>query len=93
VKQPGYMSFLWAIVRPFMSKKMRQRVHFLGHDVAAFHEFIDPEVGAGAGWRRQVLMPGADERAQLERLAARDTPWLVWGARATRHWEAVVVVA
>jgi hypothetical protein len=33
-----------AMVRPFMSKKMQQRVHLLGKDNEAFHEFIDPAV-------------------------------------------------
>ena len=32
--QPRYMSFLWALVRPFMSLKMRARVHLLGADAA-----------------------------------------------------------
>jgi hypothetical protein len=44
VNQPRYMNFLWALVRPFMKKKLRERVHFIGTDVAAFHEFIDPQV-------------------------------------------------
>jgi hypothetical protein len=44
VNQPRYMNFLWALVRPFMKKKLRERVHFIGTDVAAFHDFIDPEV-------------------------------------------------
>jgi hypothetical protein len=49
VKQPAYMNFLWALVRPFMKQKLRERVHFIGQDLAAFAQFIDPAVG-GAGW-------------------------------------------
>ena len=44
VNQPAYMSFIWAVVRPFMSEKMKSRVHFIGKDTSAFHDFIDPAV-------------------------------------------------
>ena len=42
VNQPTYMSFMWAIVRPFMSAKMRSRVHLLGSDLNKLHELMDP---------------------------------------------------
>ncbi len=42
VNQPGFMSFLWALVRPFMSAKMRGRVHLLGADVSKLAEHMDP---------------------------------------------------
>ena len=43
LKQPLYMSIIWAIARPFMSSKMRSRVHFLGDDMAKLHtEIMDP---------------------------------------------------
>lgn len=42
VNQPTYMSFMWAIVRPFMSAKMRSRVHLLGSDLKKLHELMDP---------------------------------------------------
>lgn len=38
------MSFMWALVRPFMSRKMRERVKMLGPDVAKLHQLIDPAV-------------------------------------------------
>jgi hypothetical protein len=44
VNQPSYMTFLWALVRPFMSQKMKARVHFIGAHTSAFHDFIDPAV-------------------------------------------------
>jgi hypothetical protein len=43
VKQPAYMSFMWALVRPFMSAKMRSRVFMLGNDLNKLHtDIMDP---------------------------------------------------
>lgn len=37
------MSYLWAVVRPFMSEKMRNRVHLLGGDRSFLEGVVDPE--------------------------------------------------
>ena len=42
LNQPRFMSILWALVRPFMSAKLKQRVRFLGTDVDAFTKEMDP---------------------------------------------------
>lgn len=41
--QPSVMSYLWAAVRPFMSEKMKKRVHLLGGDRSFLQSVIDPE--------------------------------------------------
>jgi hypothetical protein len=38
------MSVLWALVRPFMSAKLRGRVRLLGDDTGAFAKEMDPEL-------------------------------------------------
>jgi hypothetical protein len=43
VHQPAFMTFMWAIARPFMSKKMRDRVMLLGDGFERLHkEIMDP---------------------------------------------------
>jgi len=42
VKQPWYFSAFWAVVKPFMKKKLTKRVHLLGNDLPALHAAIDP---------------------------------------------------
>jgi hypothetical protein len=54
LRQPRFMSFLWLLVRPFMSAKMKQRVHFHGEDMGALLQFMDasqlpPELGGTCG--------------------------------------------
>ncbi len=44
--QPAYMTFLWTLVRPFMKKKLRDRVHFFGSKV---------EVSAAMGDRHEYV--------------------------------------
>lgn len=41
--EPAFMSVLWAIVRPFMTKKMRQRVCLMGSNLETLHELVDPK--------------------------------------------------
>lgn len=41
VHQPWYISFLWAMSRPFMSAKLQQRVHMWGDDVEHLFEQVD----------------------------------------------------
>eukprot|EP00879_Flechtneria_rotunda_P018511 GHRR01019423.1.p1 GENE.GHRR01019423.1~~GHRR01019423.1.p1 ORF type:complete len:133 (+),score=52.57 GHRR01019423.1:1211-1609(+) len=72
VNQPAYMRFLWAIVKPFMSKKLRQRVHFIGSNTAAFAKFIDlavlpPEFG---GTLDEPADAWIEEQIQAEAAAA-----------------------
>lgn len=42
VKQPWYFSAFWAVVKPFMKRKLTKRVHLLGNDLPALHAAIDP---------------------------------------------------
>ncbi len=37
------MTFLWAIVRPFMKRKLTERIHFLGKDWSKLHAIVDPK--------------------------------------------------
>jgi hypothetical protein len=37
------MSFMWALVRPFMSKKLRDRVKLLGPSADKLFELVDPK--------------------------------------------------
>jgi hypothetical protein len=41
LNQPRFMTLMWALVRPFMSAKMKQRVHLLGKDVGAITAEMD----------------------------------------------------
>jgi hypothetical protein len=42
--QPKWIGFLFAMVKPFLSAKLRTRVRMFGADLAALHELIDPAV-------------------------------------------------
>lgn len=42
INQPKYMSILWMIIKPFMKKKLRERIHLHGKDIAALHKVVDP---------------------------------------------------
>ena len=66
--QPAFMNFLWALVRPFMTPKMRERVHLLGKDVSAFAGVMDEaqlpvEFG---GTLQEDPMAWFDEQCALE---------------------------
>jgi hypothetical protein len=41
LNQPRFMTLMWALVRPFMSAKMKKRVHLLGKDVGAITAEMD----------------------------------------------------
>lgn len=40
--QPAVMTFLMAVVKPFMSDKMKKRVNLMGGDRSALEQIIDP---------------------------------------------------
>jgi hypothetical protein len=66
--QPRFMNVLWALVRPFMSVKMRERVHLLGPQVSAFAAEMDaallpPEFG---GTLDEDPVAWFDEQCALE---------------------------
>ena len=66
--QPAFMTFMWALVRPFMSAKMRSRVRLLGKDLAAFAtemepQLLPPEFG---GSLQEDPMAWFDEQCALE---------------------------
>ena len=44
VKQPAFMSFVWAIMRPFMQTKLRQRIHFHGNRLYGLLDSLSPQV-------------------------------------------------
>ena len=66
--QPVFMTFMWALVRPFMSAKMRSRVRLLGKEVDAFAREMDaallpPEFG---GTLQEDQMAWFEEQLALE---------------------------
>ena len=67
-RQPRFMSVLWALVRPFMSAKLRARVRLLGDDTRAFAaemepQLLPPEFG---GSLQEEPMAWFDEQCALE---------------------------
>ena len=43
LNQPRYISVMLALIRPFMAKKLRERIYLLGDDYAKLHAIIAPE--------------------------------------------------
>lgn len=43
VRQPWYVSLLLAVVRPFMKRKLRERIAAVGEDTGALREFFEPD--------------------------------------------------
>ncbi|XP_065830711.1 retinaldehyde-binding protein 1-like [Oscarella lobularis] len=41
--QPWYVTIILTLMKPFLKKKMKERLHFHGYDYTAFHKVIDPE--------------------------------------------------
>ena len=74
VHQPPFMSFMWAIVRPFLGEKMRQRVFFHGANIDSLADIIPahllpPEMGGTCDddpmrWLNEEI---AKEEAELRR--------------------------
>jgi len=69
-QQPPYMGIAWAVVRQFLSPKVRGRVQLLGKDPAALAKFIDPaqlpvEVGGSLprdeAYAMQVVVGGMQD--------------------------------
>jgi hypothetical protein len=42
IKQPWYFGFFWAIVKPFLKKKLVNRLQLFGNDVEKLQSHIDP---------------------------------------------------
>ena len=66
--QPKFMSVMWALVRPFMSAKMRERVHLLGANTAAFTAEMDASrlPAEFGGSLEEDAMAWFDEQCALE---------------------------
>ena len=41
LNQPGWFTVILAIVKPFLSKKLRKRIYMLKGDYARFHALVD----------------------------------------------------
>ena len=68
VAQPALMTIFWAVLRPFMSAKLRARVRLLGTDLNALAEecepaLLPPEFG---GSLQEDAMAWFDEQCALE---------------------------
>ncbi|PNW81199.1 hypothetical protein CHLRE_07g346350v5 [Chlamydomonas reinhardtii] len=44
VWQPKWISFMFAIAKPFLSAKLRARVRMFGSDLPSLHQLVDPDV-------------------------------------------------
>ncbi|XP_042896473.1 alpha-tocopherol transfer protein-like [Parasteatoda tepidariorum] len=44
VHEPSYFSMTYSIVKPMLSKKLKERVHFHGNDLSSLHKFYPPEI-------------------------------------------------
>jgi hypothetical protein len=42
LRQPRYISVVLALVKPFLNKKLRQRIYLLGDDWEQMHSIVDP---------------------------------------------------
>ncbi|KAG8172090.1 hypothetical protein JTE90_009117, partial [Oedothorax gibbosus] len=40
--EPSYYTFVYNIVKPMLSKKLKERVHFHGENMESLHKFIPP---------------------------------------------------
>lgn len=68
VNQPRFLTWMYALVKPFMSKKMKSRVHLLGSDVSLLAQHMDPtllppELGGSSS---ESPMAWFDEQCALE---------------------------
>jgi CRAL/TRIO domain len=68
VKQPWYFSFFWAVVKPFLKKKLRDRLMMVG-DVKGLEEFIPlSEIPVEFGGELDYAFDGfLDEMEKLEK--------------------------
>ena len=67
-KQPRFMNIMWALVRPFMSAKLRERVHLLGPEVSRFAAEMDAAAlpAEFGGSLEEDPMAWFDEQCALE---------------------------
>ncbi len=57
--QPRFMTFMWALVRPFMSAKLKARVRLLGTDFGAFATEMDPALLPPCVHARANVLPAS----------------------------------
>ncbi|ODN01779.1 Retinaldehyde-binding protein 1 [Orchesella cincta] len=44
IRNPLLVSYFYAIVKPFLGDKIRNRVHFHGHDMNNFFKYVSPDI-------------------------------------------------
>ena len=68
VNQPRFLTWMFALVKPFMSQKMKSRVHLLGSDVSLLAQHMDPTLLPPdlGGSSTESPMAWFDEQCALE---------------------------
>lgn len=69
VQQPRWFGWFWGLVKYFLRKKLRDRLHVLGDDFAALHaavppEFLPPELGGTLATPQSAML---DEMEAIEK--------------------------
>jgi len=44
INQPQVFNFLFAVVKPFLSEKIKKRIYLHGRDMESLHDKVDPEI-------------------------------------------------
>nr|XP_042911964.1 alpha-tocopherol transfer protein-like [Parasteatoda tepidariorum] len=44
VHEPSYFSMTYNIIKPMLSKKLKERFHFHGNNLSSLHKFFSPEI-------------------------------------------------